>query len=53
MRVPIEIRPCNDPAGRRAVLMQFPDSYLIMPPKDVRMFCAELLNCADEVEAGG
>lgn len=49
--VPVEVRPCTDPQGQRAVLMQFTHGYLILRPQQMRQLCARLLDCADEVEA--
>jgi hypothetical protein len=51
--IPVEVRPCTDPKGRRAVLMQFTHGYLILRPAQVRQLCARLLDCADEVDADG
>lgn len=51
--IPVEVRSCTDPEGRRAVLMQFTHGYLILRPAQVRQLCARLLDCADEVDADG
>lgn len=40
----------DDPHGRRGVLMQMPNGYIILPPQGARQLAASLLNAADQAD---
>lgn len=51
--MPVELSVVDDPAGRRAVLVQFgDDGWVTLLPEDARLLAENLTVMAEQVEAG-
>lgn len=48
--VPVLVAPTTNPRGENAVLLQFPDGWMVTSPANARTIAALLLDVADEVE---
>jgi hypothetical protein len=50
-RVPVEVRGVIDPAGWAGVLLQLPDGYVIMKPRDATVVATMILDTVTELLA--
>jgi hypothetical protein len=50
--IQVEVRATVAPDGRRMVLVQLPDGYVILTPTDTRVLALTLSQVADQLEGG-